>query len=555
MLYQKLLSLPYVASKPGQPEPEKAAVIEELLDALDTTLDRVRVLYEQYFLGIQKQAPAYLHTDVERKIRELAQIQVRNTALRYRFATLQQKFGSYNSYWRRTLRQIENGTYSRSLLKIGRQAVRTGAELPEEILAAMPRRMREQVVRDREAALALAQLRERQRSDGETPARTSEAADLGDLGAEDVDLAGFSNEPTDRRPSPFLVGGAHPVDESDADFDVDAFFASVTHEKPPLSLESNEAAGPATAAPPPIASQARTGQPRPAPISGSPAATARESTGGGPSTEPAPPRRTTGEMRAVIARVKTEPVPATEAAQPRRTTGQMRAATSRAKTDPGASAEPQQPRRSTSQIRAATPRAKTDPGAGAAPPQPRRMTGQMRTAESTAVPPRTPPAASERRTQAVPRAPSPTQARPERPAAPAPSQAVRPLRVAPGSAAAHTATPVETLAGPFPRTPKPPSLGASRTSSAASAAPSSAGEARPSLPPGISNAEVNTLYAQYVRAKRLLGEEAEPGIYGKLLRTISAQAPKIMQQYKSKGVDFSVVVKDNQVIIRAKPKP
>ena len=92
-----------MASKSAQQEPEKAEVIEEALDALDTTLDRVKVLYEQFFLGIQKQPPSYLHTDIERKIRDLAQLQIRNTALRYRFATLQQKFGSYNSYWRRTL--------------------------------------------------------------------------------------------------------------------------------------------------------------------------------------------------------------------------------------------------------------------------------------------------------------------------------------------------------------------------------------------------------------------------------------------------------------------
>lgn len=71
----------------------------------------------------------------------------------------------------------------------------------------------------------------------------------------------------------------------------------------------------------------------------------------------------------------------------------------------------------------------------------------------------------------------------------------------------------------------------------------------------MSRADVNALYAQYVRAKRRLGEDAEPGTYGKLLRTITTQAPKIMEQYKSRGVDFSVVVKDNQVIIRAKPKP
>jgi hypothetical protein len=74
-------------------------------------------------------------------------------------------------------------------------------------------------------------------------------------------------------------------------------------------------------------------------------------------------------------------------------------------------------------------------------------------------------------------------------------------------------------------------------------------------PPGMSNADVNALYAKYVKAKEILGEEAGPGAYGKLLKTISAQAPKIMEQYNAKGVDFSVVVKDNQVIIRAKPKP
>jgi hypothetical protein len=53
----------------------------------------------------------------------------------------------------------------------------------------------------------------------------------------------------------------------------------------------------------------------------------------------------------------------------------------------------------------------------------------------------------------------------------------------------------------------------------------------------------------------MVGEVAGPGAYTKLLKTIHDQAPKIMEQYKAKGVDFSVVVKDNQVVIRAKPKP
>lgn len=71
----------------------------------------------------------------------------------------------------------------------------------------------------------------------------------------------------------------------------------------------------------------------------------------------------------------------------------------------------------------------------------------------------------------------------------------------------------------------------------------------------MTDADVNVLYAKYVKAKEILGEEADPGAYGKLLKTINAQAPKIMEQYNARSVDFSVVVKDNQVIIRAKPKP
>src|SRR5262249_16950435 len=119
-------------------------------------VDRLKVLYEQYFMGIQKQAPAHMQSDCERRIRELQQQQIRNTALRYRFATLQQKFGAYNTYWKRSLREIENGRYLRNLAKLRRNVAQTGEEVPDEILAKMPRRMRDAIERDREAALAKA---------------------------------------------------------------------------------------------------------------------------------------------------------------------------------------------------------------------------------------------------------------------------------------------------------------------------------------------------------------------------------------------------------------
>jgi hypothetical protein len=121
-----------------------------MLEGLEKLIDRTKVMYEQYFMGIQKMAPSQLHRDCERRIRELQQQQIRNTALRFRFTTLSQKFGSYNVYWKRIMRQIENGTYIRDIQRLGRQALREGKEIPQEVLAKMPKRMRDRIVRDRE---------------------------------------------------------------------------------------------------------------------------------------------------------------------------------------------------------------------------------------------------------------------------------------------------------------------------------------------------------------------------------------------------------------------
>jgi hypothetical protein len=338
-----------VASKSAQHEPEKAEVIEEALDVVDKLLDRVKVLYEQFFLGIQKQPPAHLHSDVERKLRDLAQLQIRNTALRYRFATLQQKYGSYHTYWRRTLREIEAGRYHRSLSRITRQAAASGAEIPQEILAAMPKRMREQVRRDRDAQRA----RELRR-------RGEAAPDAGDLvrdtlvDADAGDDAGFVHVPTDAGAQPLR---AHVVDEADADLDLEALFRSVEPEE--LPLLPFEGAAPAVIEAPRAASK--------------------------------PP-----------------PVPS-----------------------------------------------------------------------------------------------------PSRPP-------------------------------PVPSPPKPPPI------------PGASAASRP--PPGMTQAEVRALHARYVQAKQTLGQPPGPDSFGKLMKTIHAQAPKILAQYRAKGVEFSVAVKDGQVIIRAKPR-
>ncbi len=447
--------------------------IEELLDLAATNLDRLKTLYEQYFLGIQKQAPAFLHTDIERKLRDLTQLSIRNTGLRYRLATLQQKFGSYNSYWRRTLRQIENGTYFRNLSKVGRQAARTGDDIPDEILAAMPKRMRDQVLRDREQALAIAQRR-----------GADVAADV------DVDLSDDSPveihapvPPRDVRD----VRGAIRLDDADGEIDLEKFFAEI--EEAP--------------APPPPVTRAPSAPPAP------PAPVKRP-------TVP-PPARPSGGIPAIA-----KPGVPTPARMPSQATKPVPIA-------PGAAAAraPLQVEQLAGPfLKAPTAPTKVPNVPVVAPPRPATAPPRPATAPPVAAPraPSAPPVAAPR-------------------AASAPIVTATPKPAPPVHARAQSPAPT---AGPTPiqtATPRP----------VAPRAATQPGQSRP--PPGMTDADVNALYTKYVKAKEMLGENVGPGGYGKLLKTINAQAPRIMEQYKAKGVDFSVVVKDNQVIIKAKPKP
>ena len=514
-----------MATKSAQQEPEKAEVIEELLDALDLALDRVKVLYEQYFLGIQKQPPTYLHTDIERKIRDLAQLQIRNTALRYRFATLQQKFGSYHSYWRRTLRQIENGTYTRNLSKIGRQAARTGAEVPEEILAAMPRRMREQVKRDREAALSLARLRSHAAAAEDPEALTLADEDV-EIDVDDLDPAAFIRESSDLRRNALTAGGAHQVQEADADFDLDAYFASVTSEAEPAPPRPMTGVAPGVPGVPSapgvpvgplrpglaaVVARAADVVVRPAAAIGAPPSVSLQ--GLAPSPGAAKPA-------AFAPSQATRPLPIAPGAS-----------TTRVATAVETLAGPF-PRIPSPPPFATAPRAAAPaPPVGAERPAP-RMPSIPAVREPAPSPPG--PAAVE-----SPASPRPAPPGREPPSGPAPQRS--------GPVGRDASSPVlPRVAPPAGREPPavPPPAGARRPP-----------EPRQAPPPGMSDADVNALYAKYVKAKQILGEEAGPGAYGKLLKTINAQAPKIMEQYKSKGVEFSVIVKDNQVIIRAKPKP
>ena len=274
--------------------------IGEMLDDLHTRIDRCKVLFEQYFLGIQKTAPGQLHVDLERKIRQLTQTHIRNTGQRYRFTTLSQKFASYNTYWKRTMRQIESGSYIRDMARLERKSARLGKDVPEELLAKMPKRMRDRILKDRKAASDRVARNESREQDLRESGKVrdhkpknvhqlDEADLLEDLDLDSIFSSMLGDEPA--TPAPVATPAPPARQRSSDDTDVDDLFAALASGNGPGGKVSESAlpkVPPRRATPRPVAA------PPPRPV-----ATPRP-----PPGEKPPPGMSVSESQALYKRYK-----------------------------------------------------------------------------------------------------------------------------------------------------------------------------------------------------------------------------------------------------------
>jgi hypothetical protein len=110
--------------------------VETLIEELETRVDRLRALYEQYFIGIERLEPSVPRKDVERRFYVLRRTQIRNTALRFRFQNVLLRYNTYQTYWIRICRQIEEGTYKRDVRRANARFASSVAPPRTEELAA-----------------------------------------------------------------------------------------------------------------------------------------------------------------------------------------------------------------------------------------------------------------------------------------------------------------------------------------------------------------------------------------------------------------------------------
>lgn len=106
--------------------------VNKELEELESRLERLRVKYEQYFTGIEKAVPWVQRKDVDRRFQMMHREQLRSSGQRFRFNSLVQRFTTYQTYWGRILRRIEEGTLKRDVLR----AQRLGTSAPKKKLDA-----------------------------------------------------------------------------------------------------------------------------------------------------------------------------------------------------------------------------------------------------------------------------------------------------------------------------------------------------------------------------------------------------------------------------------
>ncbi len=111
--------------------------IEARLGEMEQKMDRLRSLYESYFMGMERTPPNTPRRDMNRMMLEMQQVLISNSSLRFRFQSLSQKWVLQITYWNRTMREIEAGTFRRDVARAQRHLAERGGMITEEEAVAL----------------------------------------------------------------------------------------------------------------------------------------------------------------------------------------------------------------------------------------------------------------------------------------------------------------------------------------------------------------------------------------------------------------------------------
>jgi hypothetical protein len=106
--------------------------IEARIAEMEKKCDRLRAMYEAYFMGMERIPPNTPRREMNRLMLEMQQVPIGNSALRFRFQALSQRWVLQMTYWNRTMREIEAGTFHRDMARTQRHLAERGGVITEE---------------------------------------------------------------------------------------------------------------------------------------------------------------------------------------------------------------------------------------------------------------------------------------------------------------------------------------------------------------------------------------------------------------------------------------
>lgn len=168
------------------------SITGEDLDRLEEALKELRHTYEKYFAGVERLEPLKDREQVKKRLLRLLGEHSKNTARRFRLQSLQATLVTYEQYWNRVTRQIEEGTFKRDRLRAERLLREQKAA---ELAVATAEAVEPDVPSDRPASLS--------------PDRTAAKGDLERLTAEALATAAtVSSAARSTRPPPAIPTAA-----------------------------------------------------------------------------------------------------------------------------------------------------------------------------------------------------------------------------------------------------------------------------------------------------------------------------------------------------------
>ena len=90
---------------------------EEEIKILEIKMNQLKLNYEKYFLGTRPTEPAMDRAEVQKMMIKFSNTRITNTALRFKFNSLNGRYQAFKRQWDNILRQIEAGTYKRHVFK------------------------------------------------------------------------------------------------------------------------------------------------------------------------------------------------------------------------------------------------------------------------------------------------------------------------------------------------------------------------------------------------------------------------------------------------------